>query len=69
MDDTIENQENWVDWGTLSMKKVSRNQFVVSGDFEFKLNMADEQKVSDLKYIVYIPSSEQLSCKSLFNNR
>nr|AOQ09420.1 CheA7a-RA [synthetic construct] len=51
MDDTIENQENWVDWGTLSMKKVSRNQFVVSGDFEFKLNMADEQKIVLMVYV------------------
>ncbi|XP_039498186.1 uncharacterized protein LOC120455795 [Drosophila santomea] len=51
MDDTIENQENWVDWGTLSMKKVSRNQFVVNGDFEFKLNMADEQQIVLMVYV------------------
>jgi len=46
MDQTIENQEKWVEWGTLRMKKVSRNKFVVSGDFEFKLNMGDQQKVN-----------------------
>ncbi|XP_017001429.2 uncharacterized protein CheA7a [Drosophila takahashii] len=46
MDQTIENQDNWVVWGTLRMKKVSRNKFVVSGDFEFKLNMADQQKIA-----------------------
>ncbi|XP_016946327.1 uncharacterized protein LOC108021998 [Drosophila biarmipes] len=46
MDQTIENQEKWVEWETLRMKKVSRNKFVVSGDFEFKLNMGDQQKIA-----------------------
>lgn len=42
----IENDDSWVDWGTLRMKKVSRNQYTLDGEFEFKRNIGDEQKVS-----------------------
>ncbi|XP_016983350.1 uncharacterized protein LOC108047611 [Drosophila rhopaloa] len=51
-DQSINNQENWVDWGSLRMKKIGRNQFVVAGDFEFKLNMGDQQKIT-LRVFVY----------------
>ncbi|KAI8035439.1 uncharacterized protein LOC128260668 [Drosophila gunungcola] len=51
-DQSIDNQDKWVDWGTLRMKKIGRNQFAVSGDFEFKLNMGDEQKIT-LRVFVY----------------
>ncbi|XP_022232850.2 uncharacterized protein LOC111081170 [Drosophila obscura] len=40
-----ESDGKWVDWGTLRMKKVSRNKFALAGDFEFKLNMGDEQGI------------------------
>ncbi|XP_017869910.1 PREDICTED: uncharacterized protein LOC108618422 [Drosophila arizonae] len=42
----IENDDSWVDWGTLRMKKVSRNQYTLDGEFEFKRNIGDEQKLS-----------------------
>ncbi|SPP78374.1 uncharacterized protein LOC117580881 [Drosophila guanche] len=42
----------WVDWGTLRMKKVGRNKFALAGDFEFKLNMGDEQGIM-LRVFVY----------------
>ncbi|XP_017066842.1 uncharacterized protein LOC108104980 [Drosophila eugracilis] len=57
-DQSINNQDKWVDWGSLGMKKVSRNQFVVNGDFEFKLNMGDEQKIV-LAVYVYDPNTNQ----------
>ncbi|KAH8345311.1 hypothetical protein KR067_000080 [Drosophila pandora] len=57
-DPMIDNQEKWVDWGTLRMKKVGRNKFVVAGDFEFKLNMGDEQKIA-LRVFVYDSSAKQ----------
>ncbi|KAH8338805.1 hypothetical protein KR074_000406 [Drosophila pseudoananassae] len=57
-DPMIDNQEKWVDWGTLRMKKVGRNKFVVAGDFEFKLNMGDEQKIA-LRVFVYDSAAKQ----------
>lgn len=46
MNTDIEDDSNWIDWGDLRMKKVSKNKFVVTGSFEFKRNMGNEQKVS-----------------------
>jgi len=42
----IEDDGNWIDWGDLRMKKVAKNKFTLTGIFEFKRNMGDEQKVS-----------------------
>ncbi|KAH8286678.1 hypothetical protein KR018_009964 [Drosophila ironensis] len=57
-DQMIDNQEKWVDWGTLRMKQVARNKFVVAGDFEFKFNMGDEQKIS-MRVFVYDSGAKQ----------
>lgn len=46
MNTNIDDDSNWIDWGDLRMKKVSKNKFVVTGSYEFKRNMGDEQKVS-----------------------
>lgn len=46
MNTNIEDDSNWIDWGDLRMKKVSKNKFVVTGSFEFKRNMGNEQRVS-----------------------
>lgn len=51
-DQAIDNQDKWVDWGSLRMKKIGRNKFAVAGDFEFKLNMGDEQKVRILHNLI-----------------
>ncbi|XP_020800710.1 uncharacterized protein LOC110178035 [Drosophila serrata] len=57
-DQSIDNQDKWVDWGSLRMKKIGRNKFAVAGDFEFMLNMGDEQKIS-LRVFVYDSSASQ----------
>ncbi|KAH8287362.1 hypothetical protein KR054_006225 [Drosophila jambulina] len=57
-DQAIDNQDKWVDWGSLRMKKIGRNKFAVAGDFEFKLNMGDEQKIS-LRVFVYDSNASQ----------
>ncbi|EDW78509.1 uncharacterized protein Dwil_GK16147 [Drosophila willistoni] len=54
----FENDGKWVDWGTLRMKKVGRNKFTLAGDFEFKLNMGDEQRIS-LQVFVYDSNNKQ----------
>ncbi|ALC49794.1 CheA7a [Drosophila busckii] len=42
----FENDAKWVDWGSLRVKKVGRNKFALTGEFEMKLNLGDEQKLS-----------------------
>jgi len=42
----IEDDGNWIDWGDLRMKKKAKNKFTLTGVFEFKRNMGDEQRVS-----------------------
>ncbi|KAH8300981.1 hypothetical protein KR044_007702 [Drosophila immigrans] len=45
----INDDEKWIDWGDLRMKKVSKNKFTLTGSFEFKRNMGDEEKASSSK--------------------
>ncbi|XP_064555917.1 uncharacterized protein CheA7a [Drosophila montana] len=54
----FENDNKWVDWGTLRMKKVGRNKYTLHGDFEFKRNMGDEQKLS-LQVFAYDEGAKQ----------
>ncbi|KAH8262097.1 hypothetical protein KR038_004093 [Drosophila bunnanda] len=54
----IENQDKWVDWDSLRMKKIGRNKFVLAGEFELMLNMGDEQKIS-LRVFVYDSKASQ----------
>ncbi|KAH8396320.1 hypothetical protein KR222_008139 [Zaprionus bogoriensis] len=46
MNSKIEDDSNWMDWGDLRMKKVSKNKFVVTGSFENKRNFGNEQRLS-----------------------
>ncbi|EDW00399.1 uncharacterized protein LOC6565032 [Drosophila grimshawi] len=54
----FENDDKWMDWHTLRMKKVGRNQYTLDGDFELKRNMGNEQKIS-LQVFTYIESAKQ----------
>uniref|UniRef100_A0A1A9WCP3 Uncharacterized protein n=1 Tax=Glossina brevipalpis TaxID=37001 RepID=A0A1A9WCP3_9MUSC len=36
----------WIDWNTIRMKQVSRNKFVITGDFSVNRNLGKEQQVS-----------------------
>ncbi|KAH8407374.1 hypothetical protein KR215_005018 [Drosophila sulfurigaster] len=54
----INDDEKWVDWGDLRMKKVSKNKFTLTGTFEFKRNMGDEQKLS-MQVFMYDDSTQE----------
>ncbi|KAH8387268.1 hypothetical protein KR093_006021 [Drosophila rubida] len=54
----INDDEKWIDWGDLRMKKVARNQFTLTGSFEVKRNLGDEQKVS-MQVFMYDDSTQE----------
>lgn len=35
----------WIDWNTMRMKKVGRNDYVFTGDLSVNRNLGNEQKV------------------------
>lgn len=41
-----ESDPEFADFGTLRLRKMGQNQFVVDGDFEFKQTFADEIEVT-----------------------
>ncbi|XP_030381690.1 uncharacterized protein LOC115629372 [Scaptodrosophila lebanonensis] len=46
----FESNGKWLDWGSLRMKKVGRNQYTLAGEMDVKLNLGDEQRLAVLVY-------------------
>lgn len=48
------NSSIYIDYGSLRVTKIRRNEFAVSGDFELKVNAGNEKKVSYYyKYLIF----------------
>uniref|UniRef100_A0A1B0ATE2 MD-2-related lipid-recognition domain-containing protein n=1 Tax=Glossina palpalis gambiensis TaxID=67801 RepID=A0A1B0ATE2_9MUSC len=43
----------WIDWNTMRMKKVARNDYVFTGDFAINRNLGNEQKISLMIFNYY----------------